>query len=86
MPKPPKLSGLQAYAGRGCASPTETAAVVSGSEKARRYPKDLERSATERERRVGDTEAPPWWGYASTAGHGKPRGKLGRPRSKAKYI
>jgi hypothetical protein len=28
----------------------------------------------------------PWRTFASTAGHEKPRGKLGRPRSKAKYV
>jgi hypothetical protein len=87
MPKPGWLSGLQAYAtGGGCAMCVETTAVVSGSEKGSGQPKNLERFAIAGDSPVGDGWAPPWRAFASTAGHGKPRGKLGRPRSKAKYI
>jgi hypothetical protein len=64
----------------------ETTAVVSGSEKGSGQPKNLERFAIAGDSPVGDGWAPPWRAFASTAGHGKPRGKLGRPRSKAKYV
>jgi hypothetical protein len=64
----------------------ETAAMVSGSEKWSGQPNDLERSATAGDSPVGDGGTTPWRMFASTAGHEQPRGKLGRPRSKAKYV
>ncbi len=47
--------------------------------------KRLERRATAGDSPVDSTKTAPWRSYVSTAGHEKPRGKLGRPRSKAKY-
>ena len=60
--------------------------MVPGSDKRARQPKGLERSAVAGDSPVGDGVSPPWSVIASTAGHEKPRGKLGRPRSKAKYM
>jgi hypothetical protein len=60
--------------------------VGSGSNKEFVYPKLLERSVIAGDSPVGYKQIPSWFMFASTAGHGKPRGKLGRPRSKAKYI
>ncbi len=64
----------------------EDPAGFSTSQKRGRKPKDLGRSATGGESPVGNRAAARWVLSVSTAGHEKPRGKLGRPRSKAKYI
>ena len=45
----------------------------------------LERTTKEGESPVSETPRSSWRQFPSTAGHVKPRGKLGRPFSKAKY-
>jgi hypothetical protein len=70
---------------RGCTPPVGTAAAVPGSEQGRGKPKRLERRARGGESPVGGLHGPPWRGDVSTAGHEEPRGKRGRPRSKAQY-
>jgi hypothetical protein len=50
-----------------------------------REAKRLERRAAGGDSPVAGPEPPPWCRSVSTAGHEEPRGKLGRPRSKAKY-
>ena len=62
-----------------------TGARVPGSDQAGAQPKRLEGRAIGGESPVGDAVPPPWSPFVSTAGHEDPRGKLGRPRSKAKY-
>ena len=46
----------------------------------------LERTTREGESPVSETSRSSWRQFPSTAGHVKPRGKLGRPFSKAKYL
>ena len=71
--------------GRGCTTRTEAAAAASGSEQGASQPKRLGRRARQGESPVGDGGLPSWCGTVSTTGHEEPRGKLGRPRSKAQY-
>ena len=46
----------------------------------------LERTTEEGESPVGETLRSSWKQFPSTAGHVEPRGKLGRPFPKAKYL
>ena len=57
----------------------------SGSQQPSGYRNRLGRRTTGRESRVRDTRVASCVRDVSTAGHEKPCGKLGRPRSKAKY-
>jgi hypothetical protein len=70
---------------RGWTGAAESPAGGSGSEQAPAEPKRLEGRAAAGDSPVGGGPAPPWWRRVSTAGHEESRGKLGRPRSKAKY-
>jgi hypothetical protein len=69
----------------GCAAVVEVPAGTSGSEQAGPEAKRLEGRATGGESPVAGPGPPSWRWCASTAGHEDPRGKLGRPRPKAKY-
>jgi hypothetical protein len=69
----------------GWTARTESLAGDSGSEQGSAEPKRLEGRAAAGESPVGDRRSPPWCGCVSTAGHEDPRGKPGRPRSKATY-
>ena len=88
-PNRSRLSGQRAYAGAGVERPTRwTSRCVVPPERAktREQPSGLERPATEGESPVGDARgAPGGCGVVSTTRAVEPRGKLGRPRPKAKY-
>jgi len=63
----------------------DRAAAGSGSEQVAGLAKRLEGRARAGESPVAGRPRPSWAPCVSTAGHEEPRGKLGRPRSKAKY-
>jgi hypothetical protein len=69
----------------GWTAGAEVFAGTSRSDQAGAEAKRLERRAAAGDSPVAGLLAPPWRGCVSTAGHEKPRGKLGRPRSKAQY-
>jgi hypothetical protein len=67
----------------GWTAGAEAFAGASGSQQGSGEAKRLERRAAAGDSPVAGLLAPPWRWCVSTAGHEKPRGKLGRPRSKA---
>jgi hypothetical protein len=69
----------------GWTAVTEASAGASESEQALRQAKRLGRRAAGGESPVAGGAGPLWWPLVSTAGHEEPRGKPGRPRSKAEY-
>ncbi len=70
---------------RGWTAGIEGVAAPSGSEQTGTQAKRLERRARGGESPVAGGFGSSGCRYVSTAGHEEPRGKLGRPRSKAKY-
>jgi hypothetical protein len=69
----------------GWTAGAEAFAGASGSQQGSGEAKRLERRAAAGDSPVAGPLAPPWRRCVSTAGHEKPRGKPGRPRSKAQY-
>jgi hypothetical protein len=69
----------------GWTAGAEAFAGASGSQQGSGEAKRLERRAAAGDSPVAGPLAPPWRRCVSTAGHEEPRGKLGRPRSKAQY-
>ena len=69
----------------GWTAGAEAFAGASGSQQGSGEAKRLERRAAAGDSPVAGLLAPPWRWCVSTAGHEKPRGNLGRPRSKAQY-
>ena len=78
------VAGKPMYVG-GCTHRREAFAGASGSDQASFQANGLGRPARGGESPVAGGNWPSRDGGVSTAGHEKPRGKLGRPRSKAQY-